>query len=197
MHWSEPITLFTGFISIGTIAISIGTIALGIIAWQQRKDSRIIQRAYLAVDGLGIEPFHSKSIAQLSVRNAGRLPATEVSWFIGCRVSENGRDEDFPISENEFHGSNTIPPGAEMRRSQDFTVDEDQLTNFFKDDRKFVYVWGEIRYLDGYGKQRKIRFCQRYDQRGKGVVPDGKAFAGKRMLIAESMRFHKFGNYAD
>jgi hypothetical protein len=64
----------------------------------------------------------------------------------------------------------------------------------------FLYVWGEIRYTDGFGISRFTRFCHRYGKAalGYGDVAGGGGYtAGVPMLLADGMRFHQFGNDAD
>ena len=89
---------------------ALATVAIGIFPftlksstdnlWNTAKDQirdadralQITQRAYLAVDSNGVYPFGSAaevphSVAQISVRNVGRLPARKVSCFIAWGMS--------------------------------------------------------------------------------------------------------------
>lgn len=187
-------------VGLGTIAIAAFTLTLSkatrrlwVLSEQQ---ARITERAYIAVSGLGIEPFGMESVAHLSVRNVGRLPARQVSWFLDWAIDTNGRRHQFPIGA-EFYGSNVIPPGMEMRRSLDCRVQQPAAIPLFQHPRRaFFYVWGEIRYLDGFDNQRFTKFCHRYDYRALGVVTDGP-FLGQKKLVAEDVRAHAFGNDAD
>lgn len=196
---------YTWWLALLTAALVLATVLLGVVALsgiiRQTKDTKIANRAYLSVAPLGIEPFGMESRAHISVRNVGRLPAGDVSWFIDYAVSPNGKLDTFPIDETRFYGKSfVIHPGAEMRRSKDCTLTEEQMQGFRVTDtrwRDFFYVWGEVRYVDGFGERRSTKFCHRYDNRGVEKVPVGRWYAGHAMITAESMRYHQFGNDAD
>lgn len=195
------IAAYTFWLMLFTGALVGATIALAYIAWLQRADTRITQRAYLSVAPLGVAPLNERGVAHLSVRNVGKLPAHDVSWLIATEADENGKRSNFPVDESKFYAHGfVIQPGAEMKRSQDFHLTESQLGDF-KDRtqrRRFLYVWGELRYLDGFGRRRFTRFCHRYDSRGYMEAPIGERHGGHDWIItAESSRSHQFGNDAD
>jgi hypothetical protein len=158
------------------------------------QQARISQRAYIAVDGLGVEPFSTNSVAHLSVRNVGRLPAQQVAWFLDWDIDGNGIRKDFLIG-TKFYGSNVIPPGMEMRRSIDCHIPNPGIIAMFTPPirRVFFYVWGEIRYLDGFGNLRFTKFCHRYDCRALRQITDGPLL-GEYKLVGEDVRAHAFGN---
>ena len=169
----------------------------------QERDTKILQRAYLAVAPGGVNPLGYAlppyTIAHIVVQNVGNLPARDVSWFIDCKLSPDGRLNDFPINEALFFGKNIIPPGTEMKRSQNCDFDYEEVRNFERSDLS-LYVWGEIRYLDGFGISRFTRFCHRYNKTAMGygdVAVGGGYISQVPMLRAEGMRFHRFGNDAD
>jgi len=188
------LALFTG-------ALVIATIFLGCIAYLQWADTRITQRAYVSVAPLGVMPLSENSVAHISVQNVGKLPASDVSWFIGYAIDNDGTRSTFDIDENEFYGKNlVIHPGAAMPRSQNCRMDAVALAALKRrpDRLTFFYLWGKIRYLDGFGKQRHTSFCHRYDCRGVERYPEGQRYPGQEWLITpESMRYHQFGNDAD
>lgn len=87
-----------------------------------------------------------------------------------------------------------------MKRSKDCTLTEAEAQGLRQSNdraRVFLYVWGEIRYQDGFDKVCSTKFCHRYDHRGIQKVPVGRWYAGQDMITAESMRYHQFGNDAD
>jgi hypothetical protein len=174
-----------------------------ITAESQSTDTRVLQRAYLAIAPGGVIPLSSTTppytVAHISVQNVGNLPARNVSWFIDCKLSLDGKLNDFPIDESLFYGKNIIPPGTEMKRSQTCNFDFEEVRDFQKSDLSF-YVWGEVRYLDGFDTPRFSKFCHRYNKTGMGygdVALGGGYVAGVPMLRADGMRFHQFGNDAD
>jgi hypothetical protein len=145
----DPVAFYTSVLAISTIGLWLVTF-IGIR--NQSREMRVLQRAYVAVDAGGIKPFgHALppySIAHIEVRNVGNLPARDVCWFIDSKLSPDGRLDDFPIDEANFYGNNVIPPGTEMKRSQDCSFTYEQAKSLEKQGL-FLYVWGEFDILTG------------------------------------------------
>ena len=172
-------------------------------AKRQSAETRILQRAYIAVGAGGILPLDAKSVAHIEVSNVGNLPAREVSWFIDYAIDTDGQRRDFPVIEDQFYGQNVIPPGTTMNRSQNCILDQQDIMAL-EDSEELVsfYVWGEIRYLDGFDVRRVTRFCHRYNNRGlvqavTQLHQGGARTITDRHITAESMRYHQHGNDAD
>lgn len=188
---------FTGVLAFSTIGLWIVT-ALGVR--NQTADTRILQRAYLAVTGEGILPLrtidlHGLSGAHVGFKNAGNLPATDVSWFIDVKLDPSAALADFPIDQTKFYGSNVIPPDTEMRRTQYFSVTGNELTKYLSGNLT-MYVYGEVRYLDGFGVHRTTKFCQRYPRDGRREIDIGPN-KGFMAIDSTAMRYHRYGNSAD
>jgi hypothetical protein len=160
--------------------------------WWQEKVTRILERAYLTVKPLGIETYRTKDnvIGLIAFCNSGRLPAKNVSWFLDRGCDTNRRLAHFPVDENHFVGSQIVPPGGEMIKGTG-PIQIDDFTNIIASTPQ-VYVWGVVRYDDGFGTLRTTEFCHRYDC--SGVEKDG---AGRYIVPAKDGRQHEFGNKAD
>lgn len=186
--------------AIAMIVIAIFTVLLWRVGSQQNKYTRVLQRAYLAVEPLGIHPFDKDGWVHISVRNKGKLPAQNVTWFIDHTISDNGKLKEFPINESRFYGERlTVPVETEMKRSHRYNLEEQRIHSFLvasDKQRVFFYIWGEIRYSDGFENQRFTRFCHRYDNFGVRIISEGK-FRDKNEIPAGYMRLHQFGNEAD
>jgi hypothetical protein len=52
----------------------------------------------------------------------------------------------------------------------------------------WLYIWGEVRYDDGFGVNRFTKFCHRYHLR---------ASASGDRIKAKHARYHIYGNDAD
>jgi len=201
---SDPVAFFTLWIAAFTFALAVSTVGLWIVTWRglirQRRDTQILQRAYIAVDALGVKPFGERAVAHISVRNAGRLPARKVWWFITHELSGDGQKRDFVIDEAMFYGGNLVlPPDTNMARSHDCVLPPNCVKQFsggqFGGPRIFLYIWGEIRYTDGFGTSRWTRFCHRYDHRAIQSRVVGQR--AETWLAAQDMRYHQYGNDAD
>ena len=65
-----------------------------------------------------------------------------------------------------------------------------------KGNAMYFYVWGIVRYNDGFKDNRFTRFCHRYNGNAYYVFPDGK-HVGESGLLAEEAKYHQSGNNAD
>ena len=154
-----------------TAVLAFSTIGLWIVtAWgvrNQRRDTEILQRAYIAVEPAGLTAHRDREDRihpSVLFRNVGNLPARQVRWRSnnsGTRDSETGEfanfgnGKGFPIDHlGEEDGAIVLPPGTVslQRISTVFTKD---LSNSF-------FVWGIVTYDDGFGNERFTRFCHVY-----------------------------------
>jgi hypothetical protein len=179
--------------AIATALIARFTIVLASVGRRQIDDTRILERAYLSVRPAGIEPFRSAD-GRLSCDvwfvNSGNLPASKVSWFIDQKFGTDPELNDFPINEKKFAGNNLIPPGGEIRKGSP-SINSAELDAFRERQRGipdscWLYVWGQVRYLDGFNNKRWIDFCYRY------------YLAGTTWTISSRHgRQHEYGNRTD
>ncbi len=170
-------------------------------AQAQKRDTEIIQRAYLSAHPLGVSPFDAAAYAEghVGIRNTGRLPARKVRWFIDVATSSDGRRTHFPLGE--LSGNNVVHGGAEMRQGGRAAISRQEFQNFHENS-VWVYVWGTIRYDDGFGNERHIDFCHRYDSsgfspRGAGITPQQALQLGRAALSPDGATYHQHGNDAD
>ena len=140
---------------------SLGEIA-NTTAVAQERDTKILQRAYLAVEPDGIRPLKS-DIGILSgyvkIRNVGHLPARNVRSFIRLKYEHGFGPTNFPLDAPE--GTNVAAPGIALPKGTTSSFDAAELKKMSKD-KLFFYVWGIIYYHDGFVDDRHIRFCHRY-----------------------------------
>ncbi|MBK6414183.1 hypothetical protein [Sphingopyxis sp.] len=116
-------------------------------------------RAYLAVDPGGINRTKSnRAVGDIVIRNVGKIPAKNVMSFVRLKTmrSTNVGALDWP--SDGVIADRTIQPGGEMRRSSTGTT---AIKNI-DDPAVHIFVWGIIRYDDGFGRPRFTRFCHRY-----------------------------------
>jgi hypothetical protein len=158
----------------------------------QSDDTRILQRAYISVVPLGIIRYRlmDRYGCHVGFHNSGNLPATHVTWFMHRKVSTDPVRKDFSINEQRFEGDLVIPqhitaPKGTMSFSKRFI----ERFNQGNDGRnRFVYVWGEVRYTDGFGKRRWIKFCHRYN-----LAPFNVSYG----VPVDFARYHEHGNHTD
>jgi hypothetical protein len=160
------VAVFTGLLVFVTFRLVVSTNRL----WQetratadrQERTTKILERPYLSVEVAGINPFRSLQqsvghvvLGHVDFHNAGRLPAREISCCVKILQSDNENEPiaSFPIEERDFFGNFVLPAGGRMRHGSSSI----QLTQ-----QGFIFVWGCVRYLDGFGNRRFAKFCHRY-----------------------------------
>jgi hypothetical protein len=159
-------------------------------AFEQAKDTRILQRAYLSVKAAGVEGVDKDGkmmSCDLVFHNVGNLPARRVRWFITSVFSGEESLRNFPIVDSDYIGNHVISPGTEIRQGtplHGFWVDAARL----RVGDEWLYVWGDVRYDDGFGNERFTKFCYRYNVDRAG--PTDRWFKPKHA------RSHTYGNEA-
>ncbi len=160
----DALTVLIGLLAIATFWL------VWIASWQN-KDIRNAQRAYLAVEPLGIRLLleANRAIGLIGIRNAGHLAARKVSCFISLKQSEKDDEKLFPLEKP--NGAVVIPPGAMARMSgvQTLVQDSKSTASQQRDNTwekpTYLYVWGIVYYNDGFRAKRFTKFCHRYTWR--------------------------------
>ena len=185
VKWSDKwITYFTGVLCFLTV----------VQIWSAYRS----QRAYLTADPHGVTYFvkGKVSIGHVGFYNAGNMPARQVSYFIDMDASRDRDRMNFEIDESEFRGTNAIAPKNTMKQGAEHKFTPDEIATFenLEDwNHLFVFVWGAVRYTDGFGFRQELCFCHRYDNRG---YDESKSVPKGPCIIVEGMRHHEHGNDA-
>ena len=197
--WSAKLTdwllaVLTFFLALFTFRLWKSTDKL----WQNAsEDTRIIQRAYIAVEPLGIHSISDEvgdqtAVAHISINNVGNLPARDVEWSIKCETDVRRYRIRFPLNDREVYGHNTLPPGTKMMQGSDrFIFDEG--TEPGAEGGPFLYIWGVVHYRDGFEDSplRKTEFCHRYNFEN---LPSGEL---QYFFRPDHARIHRYGNDAN
>jgi hypothetical protein len=168
------------------------SIALG---RDQLNLTKTIERAFLSVEPDGIQRLHHlfPTIGQVVIKNTGRLPATNVRWWIDMRIDINRASRNFSLGEILVESNNIVAPGGNMRRFIDAKFEKEDIDVFYNAGSSIsmtgaLYIWGIVYYKDGLGKDRWIRFCHRYER--DSAISSGEIFATRA-------RQHQYGNGTD
>jgi hypothetical protein len=182
---NESIASSTWWIAWFTAALTFATLAQVYIAY-------LIQRAYLSAEPQGLNPYDKDSsgwsynwVGHVNIRNAGRLPARNVQWFIDVGFGDEWRSA-FPVSDDLLDGnSNAIPPGTLLTIGSPI-ISGSKDTMKIDEPRDCVYVWGRVKYNNGFGWPRTANFCHRYNWK---LIENGAKSIG-----AGDARYHRHGN---
>ncbi len=188
---------WTAGLTISTVLLFAATVALGFFAYQQgreiKADTRILQRAYLSVEPGGINQFLDgthRLACDIVMRNAGNLPATNVAWYITREIAVEGKKRGFTIAARE--GKIVLPPKAFARKGSKNCLNRSEvLANKNPkgtDTQCWVYVWGQVDYLDGFNNRRFVKFCHRYNI---------GASNSEGAIGVRAGRYHEDGNETD
>lgn len=185
-------------VAIFTFFLAVSTIGLWVVTWQsgerQSAETKILQRAYIAVEPRGIVLLveGDRVIGHVGIKNAGNLPAKDVAWFVGIKKSDSGEEKIFPLDDAK--GSIVVSPHSEtVRGSEKYVSIQDLPSAGERKDqaRAYLYVWGTVNYHDGFVSGRTTTFCHRYNWINRGR--DG---AGWYEVSAQYARDHESGNGA-
>ena len=208
VEWAERLYYATiGEIVALVMTIGIATAAV-IVAFKANKIARTTAkrelRAYLSAIPAGIDQLIGEldGLGIVAIRNVGHLPAKNVAVHVFMKLS-GGRDENFPVPEDNEIVKRAILPDAEMRQGSRDHIPVTELCT----SGGYVYVWGVTYYDDGYKCRRTTRFCHRYatsahnlevlaslnrEALGRVSVPKTR-----RIIDADKARYHTEGNDAD
>ena len=184
--FDDPIALLTAFLLLANGLLTI-------VAVQQAKQTKILQRAHLSVEPLGIKCRKEDAswFATVGIANSGNLPANSLRWNI--LIERFSLNDDWKPCQggNADRKGPVVPPGATVRRSgKRFSVDA-RYHSLPDQPERFLYVWGEVTYTDGFGVGRFTRFCHRYNSHA--IVPTSD---GGFEVKSEDGRYHDHGNDA-
>lgn len=186
------------YIALFTLLLCFVTAGLAWFGLLQFWDTRILQRAYVTAAPGGIDLYRSldgRLSCDILLQNSGNLPARNVRWFIDRQFAIDGALRDFPINEDLIGGNNIIPPKGKMRKGGP-AINAAELDAFrhriansseaAKGNWGWLYVWGRVRYKDGFDRERFTDFCFRYSLAGHGWT-----------IHARHGRQHEHGNGTD
>jgi hypothetical protein len=126
-----------------------------------------IERASVGIAMAEIDPFEPRKKLQLVLKlaNSGRLPATLIEVTHSLLIDHPL--EDFPVHTDWIKVGGVIPPGDSARVRYGFIGDPMFSYGEWEALEKGkieVYVYGAIRYTDGFGNARETGFGFRHDR---------------------------------
>jgi hypothetical protein len=189
----------TAVIAIFTWRLWWSTKVLAEIADRQGDDDRISQRANITVEPGGTNPysqsrrFHDERISSdVLIINAGRFPAQRIRWSIKVGYSDNPDYRTPRVTDSDLINGPGIAlaAGRQARKGVEKPTVREEFDRWrigAKPDRAWLFVWGRIRYYDGFSDARCTDFCHRYNLHG----------ATGYTIPAENGRYHEYGNHID
>jgi hypothetical protein len=188
--------------ALSALVVAAFTIALFLIARRQAADTKILQRAYVSVDHLGIN-FDTKGdlVGQVAFKNVGKLPATKFTSVVKNIEVQDEESTPPPITDDALPKAvSVIPIGGEVLQGSGpvslTVVNQAPVTG-----PKYLYVYGRAKFRDGFGGDRHVNFCHRYPW-AMATATDLQSVPFARGLspvaiLKDYARYHQHGNDAD
>jgi hypothetical protein len=185
---TDPVAAFTALLFVATAC-------LVYIAIVQTRQTQILQRAYLAVEPSGINPFISKDgtsdklvVGHINIVNVGRLPAiVYVNQASILPADKLLKEEDLLSARGPKVG--VLAPGGKM------LIGTKNISNDYLGGDGYIFVWGRVDYFKGFGFSftlKNTKFCHRYPCRAYDLAANGS-----KSIDAKHARYHECGNDAD
>jgi hypothetical protein len=183
MDWTA---VFTGLLVLVTGGLVLVTGGLVWVGWRQLQDARVLQRAYVSAALGGISTTtRGELFAHVEFKNVGHLPASQVKSLLKFTASDGGDWSPPHVDDKDLRPAGVLPIGISvMTGSQGIGVPQPWT--------KYLYAWGRVTYVDGFGKSRFTNFCHRYNTEVRETQTGGRLVIRK-----ESGRHHEYGNDAD
>jgi hypothetical protein len=145
-------------VAVYTLVLAISTIGLWFVTRQgirnQSREMRILQRAYIRAVPKGIGTMTTgELVGQISFENEGRLPATNFKWIVKLPTAGNADWRPPKLHDSDLLEYSSIVPVAGIFRRGTDPVSPGSFGGC-----KYWFVWGRVKYLDGFGKDRFVDF---------------------------------------
>jgi hypothetical protein len=146
-------------------------------------------RAYISIEAKGTANFNpaTKVLAHVRFHNTGQIFARNVRSFIDIKISHDPHEKKFPIDEGRVYGTNVIAPRATLITGTPAILKSEITDEMKGNEATYLYVWGVVRYHDGFKDGRFTKFCHRYNCRAKS------SRAGKYTFGEGDARYHHNG----
>jgi hypothetical protein len=180
MDWSmDWTTVFTGLL----VLVTGGLVWVG---WRQIRDARVLQRAYVSALPGGISTTtRGELLAHVEFKNVGHLPASQLKSLLKFTASDDGDWSPQPLDDKDLRPAGVLPIGISVTTGS-YPIGVPQPWT------KYLYAWGRVTYVDGFGNERWTNFCHRYNTE----VKEAQIGGGNR-IRKEYGRHHEYGNDAN
>jgi hypothetical protein len=156
------------------------------VAWRQLHDARVLQRAYVGALPGGISTTtRGELLAYVEFKNVGHLPASQIKSRLELTANDNGDWSPQPVDDKDLRPAGFFPIGVSVTTGSHGIAVPQPWT-------KYLYAWGRVTYVDGFGNERFTNFCHRYNTEARQTATGGRLFIRK-----EDGRHHEYGNDAN
>ena len=153
---------------------------------RQIQDARVLQRAYVSALPGGISTTtRGELLAHVEFKNVGHLPASQLKSLLKFTAGDDGDWSPQPFDDKDLRPAGVLPIGISVTTGS-YPIGVPQPWT------KYLYAWGRVTYVDGFGNERWTNFCHRYNTE----VKEAQIGGGNR-IRKEYGRHHEYGNDAN
>ena len=148
-------------------------------------------RAYISVEPRGVSEFvpNDRVLAHIGFHNTGQIFAKSVRIHWNAKLCSQEEKRPPPVDETGADDHElVIAPRATLISGITSFLKTEIAKGLSGDKSYFLYVWGIVRYHDGFKPERFTRFCHRYNFKGCEL--------GSYTIKADDGRYHQYGNDA-
>ena len=159
---------------------------LVLVGRRQIQDARVLQRAYVSALPGGISTTtRGELLAHVEFKNVGHLPASQVKSLLKFIASDDGDWSPPHVDDKDLRPAGVLPIGISVTTGSHGIGPPQAWT-------KYLYAWGRVTYVDGFGDERWTNFCHRYNTEVKETQ-----IGGGYRIRKEHGRHHERGNDAN
>jgi hypothetical protein len=125
--------------------------------------------------------------------HVGIKNAKQLAWFVDIKISNKHDEQAFPIGKPRgntvlvpraisIRGSRGTIPTVDLNKAGDAALADNATGK-----AQYLYVWGVVRYHDGFTPGRETKFCHRYNWQIRSA---------ENKISAKYGRYHEYGNDA-
>jgi len=114
----------------------------------------------------------------------GHLPASQVKSLLKLTAHDEGDWSPPRVDDKNLGPAGVLPIGISVTTGHEIVVPQPWT--------KYLYAWGRVTYVDGFGNRRFTNFCHRYNTEVREAQT-----GGGNLIRKENGRHHEYGNDAD
>ena len=183
MDWTAR---FTGLLVMVTFLLVVVTGGLVWVALRQLHDARVLQLAYVSALPGGVSTTtRGELLAHVEFKNVGHSPASQIKSLLTFAASDDGEWSPPAVDDKDLRPAGGLPIGISVTTGTHGIAVPHPWP-------KYLYAWGRVTYVDGFGEERRTNFCHRCNTE----VREPKT-GGGYLIRKEDGHHHEYGNDAN
>lgn len=163
-----------GIVGTGGLLIAFGAL------WLARRANEIAGasaerqlRAYVLPGKISVEPPKDNEPIKIvmHIKNTGQTPASAVRWGAISGIYKNPVPDSMWKTITDFEASSYLAAGEEIHSTMISAPLTASLRSSLKSSNETLYIYGEVNYIDAFGRSRETRYRLRFKPEVGGFSP--------------------------